>query len=61
MTEVEAPVDLPLSFSETLLLSKRDFAQFTASLENPPPATPEMRAAMREYQQLKAACPKANL
>lgn len=27
MTEVEAPVDLPLSFLETLTLSERDFAQ----------------------------------
>ena len=46
---------------ERITLSERDFARFTALLENPKPPTPELRDAMAEYQRLKAAYPDANL
>lgn len=61
MTNLEAPADLPLSFQETLTLSERDFAHFTAALDNPPPPTPELREASAEYLRLKADHPEANL
>ena len=46
---------------ERITLSERDFAQFTALLENPKPPTLELREALAEYQRLKAAHPDANL
>ncbi len=52
------------TFSESdarILLSSRDYAQFAAMLDSPKPPTPELQAAMAEYQRLKAAYPEANV
>ena len=46
---------------EKILLSERDFARFVELIDNPPPPTDSLRAAMTEYQRLKAAHPEANL
>lgn len=46
---------------ERIILSQRDFARFVAHIEKPDPSTPELRAAMADYQQRKTASPDANL
>lgn len=50
-----------LERQERINLSQRDFARFVELIENPPPPTQELRAAMADYRQLKAAHPAANL
>lgn len=47
--------------SGRLILSERDFARFLEVLDNPPPPTPNLVAAMRAYRQLKAEFPDNNL
>ena len=46
---------------ERIILSQRDFARFVELIENPPPPAQELRAAIADYRQLKAAHPDANL
>ena len=46
---------------ERITLSERDFAQFVALIESPPPPSPALREALAEYQRLKEANPDANL
>ncbi len=58
---LEEKAQAVLERHERITLSERDFAQFTAALENPKPPTPELRKAMAEYQSLQAAYPDANL
>ena len=50
-----------LERQERIILSQRDFARFVELIENPPLPTQELRAAMADYEQLKAAHPDANL
>jgi uncharacterized protein (DUF1778 family) len=38
---------------EKIVLSERDFARFVESLENPDPATPQLREAIAEYRRLQ--------
>jgi uncharacterized protein (DUF1778 family) len=45
---------------ERILLSERDFARFVALLDNPEPPTPQLAAAMRDYEQKKAQNPGGN-
>jgi uncharacterized protein (DUF1778 family) len=45
---------------EKIILSKRDFERFVEIIENPEPPTPELIAAMKEYQKLKAENPGGN-
>ena len=46
---------------ERITLSERDFALFVASLDNPAPPTPQLRAAVTNYRRLKASHPESNL
>ncbi len=50
-----------LERNERIILSQRDFARFVELIENPPPPSQELRAAIADYRQLKAAHPDANL
>ena len=50
-----------LELDVRILLSERDYAQFVTALNGPKLPTPELQAAMAEYQRLKAAYPEANL
>jgi len=50
-----------LERNERIVLSQRDFAHFVELIDNPPPPTRELREAMAEYRQLKAAHLDANL
>jgi uncharacterized protein (DUF1778 family) len=45
---------------EKIILSKRDFERFVEIIENPQPPTPELVAAMQEYQTLKEQNPGGN-
>jgi hypothetical protein len=38
-------------FDQKIVLSERDFAMFVDAINNPKPPTPELIAAMREYEQ----------
>ena len=50
-----------LNLNARILLSERDYARLVSTLDNPKPPTPELQAAIAEYQRLKAAYPEANL
>lgn len=49
-----------LERQERILLSERDFDRFVQIIENPDPPTPELVAAMQEYERLKAENPARN-
>lgn len=50
-----------LAEQERLTLSERDFARFTAILEEAVPPTPALTGAMREYQKTRAKHPDHGL
>lgn len=58
---LEEKAQAVLERHERITLSERDFAQFVASIENPPLPTQGLRDAMAEYQRLKAQFPESNL
>ncbi|HLV78661.1 MAG TPA: DUF1778 domain-containing protein [Chthonomonadaceae bacterium] len=45
---------------ESIKLTERDFERFVSSITNPLPPTPELIAAMREYERQRAEEPDGN-